>query len=101
MVYEYSCEHCQTTTDIVKSVKDFERVEHCEKCASIMTRAFAPQRIHLYGTKVEDAYFNVGLGQVVKGSQHVKEIVKERKLIEVGNERPEKHLKPKLNTYDF
>jgi hypothetical protein len=63
-----------------------------------MERVFHPPQ--LIGTKVEDAYFCSGLGQVVRNSSHRKEIIRERGLIEVGNERPEKHLKPTHIPYD-
>lgn len=99
MVYEYLCQKCNTATDVIKVVADFDRIESCEKCGTIMERQFRP-KIHLYGTAVQEAYFNHGLGQVVKGNSHAKQIAKDRKLIEVGNERPEKHLKVKLSNYD-
>lgn len=100
MVYEYSCSQCQTSIDIIKPVSDYDRIENCETCGTLMNRAFAPRKIHLYGTAVQDAYYNNGLGCVVKNDKHARQIAKDRNLIEVGNERPEKHLKIKRQEYE-
>lgn len=99
MTYEYFCGQCNASTDIMKPVAQYDKIESCEKCGTIMVRAFAPQKIHLFGTAVEDKYFNHGLGQVVSGKADVKRICKEKNLIEVGNERPEKHLKVERQEY--
>lgn len=101
MIYEYSCEKCQKSVDVVKPLADYDRVEMCPTCSDTkMIRAFAPTRTHLYGTKVEEAYFSHALGQVVKGDTHARQIAKQKGLIELGNENPHKHLKPKLHSYD-
>lgn len=91
--------HCDKFEDIIKPVSEYDSVEKCKVCDKIMTRAFAPSKIHLYGTKVQDAYYNVGLGQVVKNDSHARQIAKDKNYIEVGNEKPEKHLKQKLQEY--
>lgn len=99
MIYEYSCLKCDSTCEIVKPVSEYDKVENCAECGTVMSRAFAPKKLHLYGTAVEEKYFNHGLGQVVNGKAHVKQICKEKKIIEVGNERPEKHLKIRQQEY--
>lgn len=100
MIYEYTCSGCSATFEVIKPLKDFERQEMCPTSGVTMTRAFAPQKLHLYGTAVQDAYFHPALGSVVKGDTEARQIAKNRGLIEVGNERPEKHLKPQLSSYD-
>jgi hypothetical protein len=96
MVYEYFCSACSASTDVVKSVYYFERDEKC-KCDTLMVRIFKP-KIYLAQTAVEDAHFHPGLGQVVKSTQHAREIAKSKGLIEVGNEKPDVKWTPK--SYD-
>lgn len=38
------------------------------------------------GTKVKDAEYNPGLGKVIKNDHHKKEILKEKGLVEIGND---------------
>lgn len=99
MIYEYSCSNCSLETEITKAIVDFEREEFCNACGKIMIRAVCPQKVYFAGTKPTDAYFHPSLGQVVRGEQHAKQIAKDRKLIEVGNEDPSKHLKIPLEEY--
>jgi putative FmdB family regulatory protein len=100
MIYVYKCDGCDQKFDIVKPVSDFDRQELCPTSGVTMTRQFAPSKIHLGKTAVEDAYFHPAFGQVVKGDSHAQKLAKERGMIEVGNEKPEKHLKPNLKSYD-
>lgn len=99
MIYEYHCEKCNKSVDIAKPVKDYDKDEFCE-CGYLMQRHFAPQKIHLYNTKVQESYFSHALGKVVKGDNDLRQQAKQRGWIEVGNEKPEKHLKVKQVSYD-
>lgn len=89
MVYEYYCPACELQFDVIKSVKEFDADERCEKCKSVAQRQFAPKKLYLSGTKVQEAEYNPGLGCVVKNKQHVKEICRRKGLEEIGNEKPE------------
>lgn len=100
MIYEYSCDGCGKTYDIVKSVKDFERQELCPTSSVTMVRGFAPRKIHLFGTQVNEKYYDVSLGQVVNSPKHAVAVAREKGFEPVGNERPEKHLKVQLNDYE-
>lgn len=100
MVYEYSCNSCETRIDIVKPVADFDRIEKCEKCSDTMTRAISASKIHLFGTKVQESRWSPAFGRVVKGDKHEREIAKSKGAIEIGSETPSKHLAPKLHSYD-
>jgi putative FmdB family regulatory protein len=100
MVYEYSCAACNKTWDVIKPVSEYQSIELCLDCGKVGVRAFAPKKIHLHGTSVQDAYFNVGLGKIVKNDAHARQIAKDKGFIEVGNERPEKHLSVKLSDYE-
>lgn len=37
-VYEYECQKCDKSTDVQKSVKDFDRPERCGGCGDEMKR---------------------------------------------------------------
>lgn len=74
-----------------------DRDEVHSACGGYMVRVFRP-KIYLAGTKVEDAHYHHGLGQVVKSTQHAREIAKSKGLIEVGNESPNVTWTPK--SYD-
>ncbi len=98
MIYDYCCGSCGMSCDIVKRVVELDRLELCTRCNHPMVRVFhLPQ---LMRTKVEDAYFCNGLGRVVKNSTEAKRVAKERGLVEVGNEKPEKYLKVERKPYD-
>lgn len=86
MTYEYKCQKCETSFDVIKSVKDIDVKEFCPDCESPAERQFVPRKLHLSGTKVQHAEFNPGLGCVVKNKYHKQEICKERGLVEVGSD---------------
>jgi hypothetical protein len=75
---------------VIKSVREIDNPEKCPKgCAGASIRNFIPSRIHLSNTAVQEATYNPGLGQVVRNKSHLKEICKEKNLIELGSEKPE------------
>lgn len=86
MTYEYQCVKCEHTFDVIKPVKEIDVNEFCPKCEAPAERKFTPLKIHLFGTKVEDAEYNPALGQVVKGKRHREEIAKRKGLVEIGND---------------
>lgn len=91
MIYSYACNSCQSEIDIIKSYKDLDRDEFCLKCTSKMCHVFKPsiKQLLKMGGMQEASEFNPGLGQVVRGKSHVKEICKEKGLEEIGNETTE------------
>lgn len=98
MIYVYKCDGCNGEFEVIKPVADYERIESCPVSGTIMTRAIAPQRIFLHNTAVQERAYNPAFGKALTRNE-AKEIAKQRGMIEVGNERPEKHLKPRLNDY--
>lgn len=94
--YDYECSNCNHEELIYKRISEYNRPEHCPKCKTEMTRLISPG--YFYGEKVEEAYFNHGLGQVVKNAKHASQIARDKGLIEVGNEEvphePDKAHKP-------
>jgi putative FmdB family regulatory protein len=97
MLYEYLCAPCGKSVEVVKSVVDFDRVEPCPSCQSGMRRAISG-RIYLSGTKVEERVFQPALGRGATNSE-LRAEAKKHGWVEVGNERPEKHLKPEQSEY--
>jgi hypothetical protein len=65
-----------------------ENDEFCEKCGIIGKRIIAS--FSFYGAKVEDPYYNKGLGMVVRNNKHAEAEAKARGMEPVGNECPNK-----------
>lgn len=100
MIYEYLCKPCGKLCEIIKRVADLNRQENCEECGTIMERQVSGGQ-HLLNTAVQERYYSHALGQVVKGPQDERRIAKAKGMIEVGNERPRKHLKVETSSYDI
>lgn len=92
MIYDYLCNECDTHVDVVKRVEHINRQEKCSICDTIMTRAFAPSKIHLSGTAVQEKKWQPALGRAATDNEMRAE-AKAKGMIEVGNEKPERHLK--------
>lgn len=86
MTYQYHCEKCDRSFDVVKSVKDIDVNEFCPNCESPSERQFVPTRVHFTGTSVQNAEYNPGLGAVTKNKKHREELAKRKGLVEVGND---------------
>lgn len=86
MTYAYQCISCRKKFDVVKLVKDMDINEYCPKCGEPAERKFLPENIYIAGAKVTHAEYNPGLGCVVKNERHKKDILKEKGLVEVGND---------------
>jgi putative FmdB family regulatory protein len=95
--YEYECPKCKHETEIIKSISNYDRDEPCGECGELMDRLIS--KGHFLYAEVQEAYFNHGLGCVVKNRQHKAQLVKERGLVEMGNDRPKD--KPNHNPYEL
>lgn len=85
MIYPYRCQACKYEFDVVKSVKEIDNEERCEKCDSLADRYIS--RTYFYGASDwNTAEFNPGLGCVTFGSKDRAKKAKERGLEEVGND---------------
>lgn len=89
LIYEYECSKCGNRFDVVKKVKDMDRPESCTHCGCTETERVFNPKIHLHSTSVEDAYYNTGLGEVVRSRSQAKEIAERKGLVEIGTEKPE------------
>ena len=101
MIYEYYCDECSRTTEIVKTIAEIDRHELCEMCDIPMVRHLTG-KVGFSGEKTEshNSYFHHALGQVVKSDDHAKEIAKNKGLIEVGNDK-QYGLTPREQQYDL
>lgn len=87
MNYPYECPNCKHTFEVIKSVKDIDNVERCQKCDTISNRYIA--NTYFYGASDWDTKWNPGLGRYTQSSQHKKKLCKELNCEEVGNEPAE------------
>ena len=90
-IYPYECESCGHTYEVVKSVRDINNVEHCEKCNSLTKRRIA-LRQSIDKTAASDwdrMEYNPGLGKALTPMQARKE-AKSKGLVEIGTEPVEK-----------
>jgi|SRR5580765_916116 len=96
--YAYKCNKCAEEFDVIKPVAEIEMIEVCEECG------FPAERVikfkgHMSPDNV-DAYYNHGLGKVVRTKNDVRQELSRlkgetgRDLIEVGTEVLKKE-KPK------
>lgn len=89
MIYSYKCYYCENFFDVVKSHTECQRPEICTKCGETAQRVYTVPHIDTT-TCHEEPEYNPGLGCIVKGRKHRKEIAKRMNLVEVGNETPDK-----------
>lgn len=98
MTYEYLCDGCQNKFEVAKPVSDYNREELCPVSAVTMVKCYS--KTQLYNTAVQEPYYSPAHGKWVKGRLQERELAKRKGWIEVGNERPEKHLKPERLEYE-
>ncbi len=89
MLYDYFCAKCDKDFEIEESMSEHKGPGECPTCKNISNERIFSKNIQFIGTAVQHAEYNPGLGQIVKSSQHRKDICKEKGLIEVGSEKKE------------
>ena len=82
--YDWYCATCKKNYEHIKSMSEYTGKETCPTCDKVGERLIG--KIHLIGTKVEDAKFNEGLNCVVKSKKDRKEKAKRLNVEEVGND---------------
>lgn len=90
-IYDYSCPECGKSFEAIKGIKDYdlnphENCPHCSHLCGSSDRDFSRCSFNFTGTSVESAEYNPGLGKIVKNKYHKSEIMKEKGLVEVGND---------------
>ena len=101
MDYSYRCNFCDIRFQVIKSYRQIDDTEFCEKCGSVAERYFNPGRVQLMGASgpVEKPEYNPALGKWTTSKRHKHKELAEYKartgseLIEIGNESPEKMFK--------
>lgn len=88
--YDFFCDTCQLEEEIIQSIKEYTGHWTCPQCGKPGRRSFKYCSFNFIGTKIEDAEFNPGLGQITKSKRHRDEIAKKMGVVEVGNENPDK-----------
>ena len=86
MIFEYLCEKCSLSREVIKSADEHRSEERCTSCDNVMIRIFTPP--HLMGIHF-DPHFNYGLGEHVSTKRAYKQKIKDKGFVEVGNEKPE------------
>ena len=87
--YDYLCEKCEIEFEVIKSIKEYDGKDECPACGNVGRRIFSCQ-VHFVGTKIEDAEFNPGLGQITKSKRHRDELARKLGVEEIGNEKPDR-----------
>lgn len=90
-IYDYKCAECGTQFDEIKGIKAYceDPTAKCPACAHLCDskeRDFSKSSYQFIGTKVQDAEFNPGLGCVVKNKSQKEDIMKQKGVVEVGND---------------
>lgn len=90
-IYDYRCHSCGQHFETIKGIKAYDvdpssDCTHCGARCGSSDRYFGFCSISFTGTAVVDAEYNPGLGQVVKNKYHKTEIMKQKSLVEVGND---------------
>lgn len=86
---KYSCK-CGHYFEKYRNREDFSVPFACEKCQAPVdynqSKVSAAKDYLVIGAKVQNAEYNPGLGQVVKSNRHKKDILKQKNLVEIGND---------------
>jgi hypothetical protein len=93
MIYPYHCGTCGWDFEVVKSVKDIDRPEQCEKCLVLTSdRRIALSRL---GDVDMKPAWNPAIGKYIKSNSHLRQELSRLRgeghdMIEVGDESPDK-----------
>jgi predicted nucleic acid-binding Zn ribbon protein len=87
MMYDYRCEKCENDEVVIKPASDYNKSEFCQFCQLEMIKVFSKTQIICDKSSYEYCH---SLGQIVKNNRHRRELAKERGMVEVGTETPEK-----------
>lgn len=88
--YAFHCPKCEVDFETTESIKTYDGDGECPTCKNSSNERVFTGRVHFLGTKVESPEYNPAFGQVVKNTKHRNQLAKERGLVEMGNEKPER-----------
>lgn len=92
MIYPYECASCKHEFEVTKSVRFIDDIESCPICFfpnNKSSRKLAKSGF-FYGASVDEAVYNPGLGMVIKNRKHKAEVLRQKGLVEIGNENIDK-----------
>lgn len=90
LIYDYECTACKHQFEVIKSVKEYDNPEHCEKCQGVGRRVLSA-KVGIHGASDWDtAHYSPAFGKVVKNNLEARRLAKERGWVEVGNENVER-----------
>lgn len=89
LIYPYECQNGHEF-EIIKSVRDIDLEEKCPTCSLVAMRTIAKRQSFAGATDWDTRHYSPALGRVVKSNAEARKIAKERGLIEIGNEDPDK-----------
>lgn len=89
MTYEYRCTPCHVSFEERRGPDELENPCPCPRCGQEAERYKIVANLYFNNTAVYNAEYNPGLGCVVKSQYHKSELMKEKRLEEIGNEKPD------------
>lgn len=94
----WCCPKCDANFEEIQSIKEYQGKANCHECEHPCTSAdrIIGRPAAFIGASVTHAEYNPGLGQVVKDKRHKDYLMKQRNVVEVGNdfgsgEKQQKH----------
>ena len=79
--YTYYCTECKKEWEAVHTINERNKEVCCNKDPDIIITKFSKSQMQY------NNYYDVGLGEWITGPKHRKRIMKEKNLVEVGNEK--------------
>jgi putative FmdB family regulatory protein len=89
VIYDYTCDTCDTLVEITKPMAESSRKEDCPVCRKQLRRLYT-SKIQFIGTQVKNAEYYVPFDKVIKNDRQRRYEIEKRGLIEIGNEKPER-----------
>lgn len=81
---------CEHRFEVIKSVREIDSPEHCEKCGGVSERTIATTQAFFGANDWDTAHYSPALGKVVKNNAEARRLAKARGMIEIGDEPVEK-----------
>lgn len=106
--YQYRCDVCDHGSwffDVVKSMSESGRIEHCPQCGKQAERIYSAPQISP-AAKAYEPHWNYGLGKVILNKGQVKEELARikgetgKEIVEVGTDNLSS-VKPIKKSYDY
>lgn len=82
-IYTYKCDFCEAITEIYQRIRE---TNHSVKCGNCLEWTSHKLISNTAKPSIKD-YFDFGLGEKVTGERHRRRLMKEKDLIETGNEK--------------